>query len=79
MPHHLLELEGDELEALLLEALDNLADQLAVDAIGLDHDVGLFIGHVCFDGGGLCRGWEHAGARASVRSTRAILFHRITR
>lgn len=32
------ELQGDQLEALLLEALDDLADEPALDAIGLDHD-----------------------------------------
>lgn len=38
-PH---EFEGDELEALLLEALDDLADDAALDAVRLDHDEGPF-------------------------------------
>lgn len=39
-------LHGDQLESLLLEPLDNLADQPAVDAVRLDHDEGaLGVGH----------------------------------
>ena len=34
------ELERDELEALLLEALDDLADEAALHAVGLDRDEG---------------------------------------
>lgn len=33
-------LERDDLEAAALEAGDDLADEGALDAIGLDHDVG---------------------------------------
>ena len=33
------ELHGDQLVALLLEALDDVADEAPLDAIGLDHDV----------------------------------------
>jgi len=33
------ELHGDELVALLLETLDDVADEASLDAIGLDHDV----------------------------------------
>ncbi len=36
-PHHL---HGDELVALLLEAGHDLANQTALHAVGLDHDVG---------------------------------------
>ena len=42
----LLELESDELEALLLETLDDLANQTTLDAIWLDHDVGALAGHL---------------------------------
>ena len=42
------ELHGDQLEALLLESLDDLADESALDTIGLDHDEGLLL--VCFGG-----------------------------
>jgi hypothetical protein len=42
------ELHGDQLEALLLESLDDLAHESALDAIGLDHDEGLLL--VCFGG-----------------------------
>ena len=46
------DLHGDELESLLLEAGDDLADESALDAIGLDHDVGSFsLGglHLCLE------------------------------
>jgi hypothetical protein len=43
---HLVELERDELEALLLEALDHLADEAALHAVGLDHDVRALGGHL---------------------------------
>ena len=36
------ELHGDELESLILEPLDDLADNAAVDAVRLDHDEGAF-------------------------------------
>jgi hypothetical protein len=40
-------LHGHELETFSLEALDDLADQTTLDAVGLDHDVGaLVVGHV---------------------------------
>lgn len=39
----LLELEGDQLEALHLEALDDLADQSTLDTVGLHHDEGSFL------------------------------------
>jgi hypothetical protein len=41
------ELEGHKLEALLLEALDDLRDDPALDAVRLDHDEGALAGH-CF-------------------------------
>ena len=31
---------GDQLEALLFESLQDLSDQTALDAVGLDHDEG---------------------------------------
>lgn len=34
------ELHGHELVATVLEALDDLADETALDAVGLNHDVG---------------------------------------
>ena len=46
------ELHGDQLVSLLLESLDNFADESTLDAVGLDHDVGAF--HGC--GGGLLCG-----------------------
>lgn len=39
-PQHL---HGHQLEALLLEALDNLADQTALHAVRLDHDEGALL------------------------------------
>lgn len=44
-PH---ELHGDQLEALLLETLDDLANQSTLDGIGLDHDKSALLvsGHV---------------------------------
>ena len=39
-------LQGSELEALLLKALDDLADQATLDAVGLDHNVGALASHV---------------------------------
>jgi hypothetical protein len=36
------ELEGDDVEALALDAGEDLADQLALDAVGLDQDQGAF-------------------------------------
>jgi len=42
------ELEGHKLEALLLEALDDLRDDPALDAVRLDHDEGaLAVCHFC--------------------------------
>ena len=41
--HHL---HAAEEETLGLEALDDLADETALDAVGLDHDVGLL--HFCW-------------------------------
>ena len=38
------ELHGDELEALGLEAGDDLANESSLDTIGLDHDEGSFLG-----------------------------------
>ncbi|KAF8367448.1 hypothetical protein PRIPAC_85277 [Pristionchus pacificus] len=39
-------LEGDELVAALLEALDDLADESTVDTVRLDHDeAALVVGH----------------------------------
>ncbi len=38
------ELEATELEALLLEALDDVADQPALHGVGLDHDEGALAG-----------------------------------
>lgn len=48
-PDHL---HGNELEALVLETLDDLADESTLDTVGLDHDEGalLVVGHDC--------GWE---------------------
>ncbi len=37
-PTGLLELEAHQLEALLLEALDDVPDQAALHSVGLDHD-----------------------------------------
>jgi len=42
--HHL---HAAEEETLLLEALDDGADEAALDAVGLDHDVGALGGHDC--------------------------------
>ena len=43
---YLHELHGDELESLLFEPLDDVTDEAAVDAVGLDHDEGpLGVGH----------------------------------
>jgi hypothetical protein len=39
-PPHMHELHGDQLEALLLETLEDLADNPALDTVGLDHDEG---------------------------------------
>lgn len=41
----------DELEALLFESLDDLTDEVSLDTIGLDHDVGSFSLLVHFFGG----------------------------
>jgi len=54
---------GDELESLLLEPLDDFADQTALDTVGLDHDEGPLIGHgdVCWQARGfrkLEEGWS---------------------
>jgi len=43
---YLHELHGHELESLLLEPLDDFADDSPVDAVRLDHDEGAFVGHV---------------------------------
>ena len=43
---HVLELQTFEVEALLLEAADDLADEAPLDAVRLDHDEGL-LGHCC--------------------------------
>lgn len=45
-PH---EFHGDQLEALLFEALDDLADESPLDTVRLDHDEGTFLvgGHGC--------------------------------
>jgi len=37
------ELEGDELESTLFETADDVSDETAVDAVGLDHDVRAFV------------------------------------
>ena len=42
--HHL---HGAEVESLLLEAGDDLTDEAALDAVGLDHDVSLLHLSVC--------------------------------
>ena len=42
----LAELHASELEALLLEALDDLANKTALNAVGLDHDEGSLLGGV---------------------------------
>merc|ERR1719186_766551 len=39
-------LHGDKLEAFVLKALDDLANNATVDAIGLDHDEGALSSHV---------------------------------
>ncbi len=54
-------LEGDELEAALFEALDDIADESTLDGVGLDGDEGAF-----FLGGGhgVCFRWAERGARA---------------
>ena len=46
--HHL---HASQEETFGFEAADDLADESALDAVGLDHDVGLFGGH-CGGGGG---------------------------
>lgn len=45
-----LYLESGELVPLLLEASDDLAHQVALDAVRLDHDVGALHGAVVFQG-----------------------------
>ena len=40
----LAELHADKLEAFLLEAGDDWADKSSLDAVGLDHDEGSFLG-----------------------------------
>lgn len=55
------ELQGDQLEALGLETLDDLADQSTLDSVRLDHDEGAFLVGRHFLAGGLfswCRGDE---------------------
>ena len=42
------ELHGNKLESLALEAADNLANESALDAVRLDHDVGAFGSHLSF-------------------------------
>ena len=39
------ELEADELEALLFEALDDFTNELTLDTVGLNSDEGLFRSH----------------------------------
>ena len=41
------EFQGNKLETALFEAGDDGADKSALDAIGLDHDVGAFSGDHC--------------------------------
>ncbi len=41
------EFQGDKLEAALFETGDDGANKSALDAIGLDHDVGAFSGDHC--------------------------------
>ena len=43
---YLHEFHGDELESLLLEPLDDLSDQTALDAVRLDHDESPLVRHV---------------------------------
>ena len=40
------ELESDELVASLFESCDDLTDEVSLDAVRLDHDEGLFGGHL---------------------------------
>ena len=43
---YLHEFHGGELESLLLEPLDDLSDQTALDAVWLDHDKSPLVRHV---------------------------------
>jgi len=54
------ELEGDELEATLLESADDSADKGALDTVRLDHDVGALsvVGHFGRFLGGLGKVWR---------------------
>ena len=61
---YLHELHGDQLESLLLESLDDVANQVPVDAVGLDHDEGaLIVGGHGGGGGGVVavEGGEQGG------------------
>jgi hypothetical protein len=40
-------LRTNQLETLLLESLDDLSHQTALNAVGLDHDESSFAGHFC--------------------------------
>lgn len=62
-------LEGEELVAALLEALDDLADESALDAVGLDGDEGAFFlgrGHGVRGVG--CRGRRTDGGGGGLAS-----------
>ena len=70
---YLHELHGDELESLLFEPLDDVTDEAAVDAVGLDHDEGpLAVGHgeAEEETGGIQRGGDGA-TRERERSGQA--------
>merc|ERR1712000_392958 len=56
-------LQGSELEALLLKALDDLADQATLDAVGLDHNVGALASHVERE-----VGWQKGLGREGIKS-----------
>mmetsp|Transcript_16994 Transcript_16994/g.28731 ORF Transcript_16994/g.28731 Transcript_16994/m.28731 type:complete len:219 (-) Transcript_16994:37-693(-) len=56
-PLHAAHLEGAQHEALLLEALDDVSHETALDAVGLDHNVSLLSGrHIVIL---LWRKWQH--------------------
>jgi hypothetical protein len=69
-PTGLLELKADQLEALLLEALDDVADQAALHSIGLDHDESTLPS--CHGDGhaALLLAWRRAERRCAAMSMR---------
>ena len=64
---YLHEFHGDALESLLLEPLDDLSDQTALDAVRLDHDESPLVRHVrqrCWQAGG--SGHSKSGAEEAT-------------